>query len=89
MASNSQQHSKFLKSCFFTFEDVTQFFGIVLYHSYKKRKGSMETRAVLLMLIFLFELEIYLGWPYKEYIKTAKNVAFVRICLVEMNLRLY
>ena len=42
-------------------------------HSHKKRKDSLETRAVL--LIFLLERK-YLGWPYKAYIKTAKNGNF-------------
>ena len=42
-------------------------------HSHKKRKGSLETRAVL--LIFLLKLEIS-GVEYTEYIKTAKKAAF-------------
>ena len=42
-------------------------------HSHKKRKDSLETRAVL--LIFLPELEIF-GVPYRAYIKTAKNDEF-------------
>ena len=39
-------------------------------HSHKKRKYSLETRAVL--FIFTLELEV-LGWPYRTYIKTAEN----------------
>ena len=42
-------------------------------HSNKRQKDSLEKRAVL--LIFLLELEIS-GWPYREYIKTAKNGGF-------------
>ena len=42
-------------------------------HSHKKRKDSLETRAVL--LIFSLDLEIS-GWPYREYIETAKNDGF-------------
>ena len=42
-------------------------------HSRKKRKDSLETRAVL--LIFTLNLK-YLGWPYRTYIKTAKNGDF-------------
>ena len=42
-------------------------------HSHNKRKGSLETRAVL--LIFLLKLEIF-GVAYTEYVKTAKKAAF-------------
>ena len=44
-----------------------------LYHSHKKRKDSLETRAVL--LIFSFEL-LYLLWSYREYIKVVRNDDF-------------
>ena len=42
-------------------------------HDRKKRKDSQETRTVL--LIFLLNLK-YLGWPYREYIKTTRNGGF-------------
>ena len=39
-------------------------------HSHKKRKDSLETRVDC----WYFRLNLkYLGWPYREYIKTAKN----------------
>ena len=41
------------------------------YHSHKRRKDSLKTRAVLL-ISSLSNLK-YLGWPYRTYIKTAKN----------------
>ena len=37
---------------------------------------------------FRFNLK-YLGWPYKEYIKTVKNGGFVGNCSVKMTLRLF
>ena len=42
-------------------------------HSHKKRKGSLETQAVL--LIFLLELGIS-GVAYTEYIEIKKKAAF-------------
>ena len=42
-------------------------------HSHKKRKGSQEILAVL--LIFHLNLK-YLGWPQRAYIGTAKNIDF-------------
>ena len=44
-----------------------------LKHSHKKQKDSLETRAVLLILRLNLE---YLGWPYRDYIKIAKNGDF-------------
>ena len=44
------------------------------YHSHKRRKDSLKTRAVLL-ISSLSNLK-YLGWPYRTYIKTAKNGDF-------------
>ena len=49
-------------------------------HGHKKQKDSLETRVVL--LIFLLNLK-YLGWPYREYIKTAKNGGFCEGLLSE------
>ena len=53
----------------------------LLYHSHKKRKESLETWAVLL-LIFSLNLK-YLGWLYSAYIKTAKNGGFCEELLSE------
>ena len=40
------------------------------HHSHKKQKDSLETQVY-------FGLNLkYLGWPYREYIKTAKNGSF-------------
>ena len=41
-------------------------------HSHKKQKDCLETWAVLLICTNFK----YLGWPYREYIKTAKNGGF-------------
>ena len=49
-------------------------------HSHKKRKDSLETRSVL--LIFSLEREIS-GWPYRAYIKTARNGDFSEELLSE------
>ena len=45
--------------------------NVEIKHSHKKRKDSLETRAILL----IFSLE-YLGWPYRAYIKTLQNGDF-------------
>ena len=50
-------------------------------YSHKKWKNSLETRAVLLFLHEL--LEKYLGWPYREHIKTAINGGFCEKLLSE------
>ena len=42
-------------------------------HSHKKRKDSLEIRAVLLIFPLEFECQ---GWPYRAYIKTTKNGGF-------------
>ena len=49
-------------------------------HGHKKRKDSLETRAIL--LIFLLNLK-YLGWPYREYMKTARDGGFCEGLLSE------
>ena len=43
-------------------------------HSHKKRKVSLEARAVRAVDIRL--ILKYLGWSYRTYIKTAKNGNF-------------
>ena len=48
----------------------------VLQHSHKKRKNSLETRAVLLVL--WLELE-FLRWPYRKDIEAAKRLLAVKI----------
>ena len=53
---------------------------VLSYHSHKKRKDSLETRSVL--LIFSLEREIS-GWPYRAYIKTARNGDFSEELLSE------
>ena len=50
-------------------------------HSYKKRKDSTETRAVL--SIILLELEISEIFCHNEYIKTAKKGSFCEELLSE------
>ena len=55
-------------------------------HSYKKRKDSTETRAVL--PIILLELEIS-GVAIMNTLKQQKRVAFVRNCSVNMTLKLF
>ena len=49
-------------------------------HSHKKRKNSLETWGAL--LIFCLNLK-YLGWPYRAYIRTAKNGDFCEELLSE------
>ena len=44
-----------------------------LYHTQKKPKDSLETRPYC--RYFRLNLK-YLGWSYREYIKTGKNTAF-------------
>ena len=58
---------------------------VLSYHSHKKRKDSLETRSVL--LIFSLEREIS-GWPYRAYIKIARNGDFSEELLSENLLRL-
>ena len=53
-------------------------------HSHKNRKDSLKKRAVL--LIFLLELKKVQRWPYRAYIKTAKNVDFCEELLCENDL---
>ena len=55
-------------------------------HSHKKRKGSLETRAVLLII----SLELEISWVVAQSIhqNSKKMVAFVRNCSVKMALRL-
>ena len=55
-------------------------------HSRKKRKDSLETRAVLSM--FLLELELS-GVAVQGIHQTAKNATFARNCSVKMTLRLF
>ena len=49
-------------------------------HSHSKRKDSPRIQNVL--LIFRLNLK-YLGWPYREYSKTAKNGGFCEELLSE------
>ena len=58
-----------------------------LNHSHKKRKDSIETRAV--RLIFSLKLEISGGGRTGHTSKQRKLVAFVRNCLVKVTLRLF
>ena len=61
-------------------------FDFFLRISHKKRKDSLEPRAV--PLIFLLELEMS-GVAVQSTIKRAKMVTFARNCLVKMTLRLF
>ena len=45
----------------------------IFHHRHNKRKDSLETLVVLLILSLDLK---FLGWPYREYIKTAKNGCF-------------
>ena len=47
---------------------------MILRHSHKKRKDILETQTINLK---------YLGWPYRAYIKTAKNGDFCQELLSE------
>ena len=51
-------------------------------HSHKKRKDSLETLAAC--WYFCLNLK-YLGWPYREYTKTAKNSDFCEELIGENN----
>ena len=60
----------------------------MLYHSHKKRKVSLETRAVLLVDIFGWTWNIW-GSRTEDTLKQWKMVSFGRNCLVKMTLRLF
>ena len=45
----------------------------IFHHRHNKRKDSLETLVVLLILSLDLK---FLGWPYRKYIKTAKNGCF-------------
>ena len=51
--------------------------------SHKKQKDNLETQ-VLFVDIFGLNLK-YLEWPYREYIKTAKNGSFCEELLGEID----
>ena len=52
------------------------------YHSHKKRKKFLKTQVILLIICLNSK---YLGWPYGEYIDTAKNGGFCEELLSENN----
>ena len=52
------------------------------------RNGKIVWKHGLHCWYFHLNLK-YLGWPYREYIKTAKNVCFLRNHWVKMTLRLF
>ena len=51
-------------------------------HSHKKRKDNRAGNTGRIVKYFCLNLK-YLGWPYREYIKTAKYVAFCEELLCE------
>ena len=52
-------------------------------HSYKSRNRKIVRKHRWYLLIFLLELNLTLGWPYREYIKTVKNGSFCEELLSE------
>ena len=45
------------------------------HHNHKKQKDGLATQVVFVDIFLELELK-YLGWPYRKYIKTAKNSSF-------------
>ena len=75
---------------FFIFFNISLILNIWLAISTIKMKVfiSLEPQVVFLGIFDCLNLK-YLGWPYKEYIKTARMVVFFFFCLVKMTLRLF